>query len=313
MPFPMRIQPIDSIPSDAVKPPVLRSRLRRLFDRPFNGVLKTSSSEKTTAGAAAGGGGAAEFEPSSVCLDKMVQNFIEGSSEKQSAVKCSRNRCNCFNGNSNDSSDDELDFFSDTLTPNSSFTDPCDTLKSLIPCESVAERNLLADSWRIAEKHDRSCKRKHELRKIITGGLIALGYDASVCKSKWKKSSSIPAGEYEYTEVMVEDERLIMDVDFRSEFEIARSTKAYQAVLQCLPYIFVGKADRLAQIVTIASEAARSSLKKKGMHVAPWRKVESDGEGRARPGPARPGRLPRGILDDVKGRQKEERWFIKIT
>lgn len=131
----MRIQPIDSIRSDVVKPPVFKSRLKRLFDRPFNGVLRISSAEKPATGGEKDGGGAAavaEFEPSSVCLDKMVQNFIEDNNEKHSSAavaKCARNRCNCFNGNSNDSSDDELDFFSDSVSANSSFSDPSDTLK----------------------------------------------------------------------------------------------------------------------------------------------------------------------------------------
>lgn len=135
----MRIQPIDSIPSDVVKPPVLKSRLKRLFDRPFNGVLRISSSEKPVAGGDKDDGGAAavaEFESSSLCLDKMVRNFMEDNNEKSSsaasaAAKCSRNRCNCFNGNSNDSSDDELDFFSDSLSANSSFSDPSDSLRVL--------------------------------------------------------------------------------------------------------------------------------------------------------------------------------------
>ncbi|KAL0348919.1 UNVERIFIED_CONTAM: hypothetical protein Sangu_1119700 [Sesamum angustifolium] len=279
MPFPMRIQPIDSIRSDVVKPPV-KSRLKRLFDRPFTGVLKISSAEKPVAGGEKDGvamAAVAEFEPSSVCLDKMVQNFIEDNNEKQSttaAVKCGRNRCNCFNGNSNDSSDDELDFFSDSVSANSSFSDPSDTLKSLIPCASVAERNLLADTSKIVEKNNKTCKGKDDLRKIVTDGLLALGYNASLCKSKWEKSSSIPAGEYEYIDVIIEGERVLIDVDFRSEFEIARSTSSYKAILQSLPYIFVGKSDRLLQIVSIASEAARQSLKKKGMHIAPWRKSE---------------------------------------
>ncbi|KAL8048045.1 hypothetical protein ABFX02_07G038000 [Erythranthe guttata] len=280
MPFPMRIQPIDSIRAAEVpKPPASKSRLKRLFDRPFTGAMRISPAEKPAAGGEKDfGGAAAEFEPSSVCLDKMVQNFIEDNNEKQSAAaaaKCARNRCNCFNGNSNDSSDDEFDFFSDSFSANSSFTDPSDTLKSLIPCASVAERNLLADTSKIVEKHNKTCKRKDDLRKIVTDNLIALDYNASVCKSKWEKSPSIPAGEYEYIDVIIEGgERVLIDVDFRSEFEIARSTSSYKATLQCLPYIFVGKSDRLLQIVSVASEAARLSLKKKGMHIAPWRKSE---------------------------------------
>lgn len=256
------------------KAPVLKSRLKRFFDRPFNGVLKISAADNKPAIGTA----AAEFEPSSVSLDKLVQNFMEDNNEKHltsaaSAVKCGRNRCNCFNGNSNDSSDDEFDFFSDSATANSSFSDPSDTLKSLIPCATMTERNLLADTSKIVEKN-KGCKSKDDLRKLVTDGLIALAYDASVCKSRWEKASSIPAGDYEYIDVIIDGERILIDVDFRSEFEIARSTSSYKAILQCLPYIFVGKSDRLLPIISLASEAARQSLKKKDMHIAPWRKAE---------------------------------------
>ena len=74
--------------------------------------------------------------------------------------------------------------------------------------------------------------------------------------------------------MIVEGERLLIDIDFRSEFEIARSTKSYKAILQTLPHIFVGKPDRLQKIISIVSEASRQSLKKKGMHFPPWRKAE---------------------------------------
>ncbi|KAF7851103.1 hypothetical protein BT93_L4540 [Corymbia citriodora subsp. variegata] len=288
--MPPKIQPIDidsgvyhvrePVRADAGKP-VLKSRLRRLFDRQFPGVLRISSSEKANGGEAPpqygkdGGGGAPEFEPSSVCLAKMVQNFIEESNEKQSVAKCGRNRCNCFNGNNNDSSDDELDIFdgfAESVT-NGSSGDALDALKGLIPCTSVSERNLLADTAKIVEKN-KSVKRKDDLRNIVVDNLSSLGYDSSICKSKWDKTSSFPAGEYEYIDAIVEGERLLIDVDFRSEFEIARSTGTYKAILQSLPHIFVGKAERLGQIVAIVSEAARQSLKKKGMHVAPWRKAE---------------------------------------
>lgn len=81
-------------------------------------------------------------------------------------------------------------------------------------------------------------------------------------------------GEYEYIDVISEGERVLIDIDFRSEFEIARSTSSYKSILQSLPFIFVGKSDRLQQIIAIVSEAARLSLKKKGMHIAPWRKSD---------------------------------------
>ncbi|RWV95808.1 hypothetical protein GW17_00041532 [Ensete ventricosum] len=82
------------------------------------------------------------------------------------------------------------------------------------------------------------------------------------------------AGEHEYIDVIIVGERLLVDVDFRSEFQIARSTKSYAAVLQSLPSVFVGKEDRVSQIVAVVSEAARLSLKKKGLYFPPWRKPE---------------------------------------
>lgn len=81
-------------------------------------------------------------------------------------------------------------------------------------------------------------------------------------------------GEYEYIDVIIEGERYLIDIDFRSEFEIARPTKSYKTIVQALPYIFVGRSDRLRRIIAIASEAAKQSLKKKNLHIPPWRKAE---------------------------------------
>ncbi|XP_010466594.1 PREDICTED: uncharacterized protein LOC104746771 [Camelina sativa] len=293
MPFTMKIQPIDidSSPPAVVVPgnnkPVLKSRLKRLFDRPFTNVLRNTATTTTTEkpflvtekpfvitgvevqqNGGGGGGVTAEFEPSSVCLAKMVQNFIEENNNEKQA-KCGRNRCNCFNGNNDSSSDDELDLFGGSIDG----CDASDHLKSLIPCTTVAERNLLADAGKIVDKN-KSVKRKDDMKKIVNEGLLSLNYDSSICKSKWDKSPSFPAGEYEYIDVIIGEERLIIDVDFRSEFDIARQTSGYKSLLQSLPFIFVGKSDRLSQIVFLISEAAKQSLKKRGMHFPPWRKAE---------------------------------------
>ncbi|KAH7577608.1 hypothetical protein JRO89_XS01G0274400 [Xanthoceras sorbifolium] len=283
MPFPMKIQPIDFQSLDEptttrfepVKP-VVKSRLKRLFERQF---LRNSAVEKVGAIEEPfhqfnKDGGSAEFEPSSLCLDKLVQNFIEESNEKQSGVvRCGRNRCNCFNGHSNDSSEDESDsYFGDSNL--GSAGEALEILKSLVSCTSVSERNLLADTAKIVEKNKISKRKDDICRKIVSDGLLALGYNASICKSHWDKAPSYPAGDYEYIDVIIEGERLIIDIDFRSEFEIARSTKTYKSILQTLPCIFVGKADRLQKIICIVSEAAKQSLKKKGMHIPPWRKAD---------------------------------------
>lgn len=75
-------------------------------------------------------------------------------------------------------------------------------------------------------------------------------------------------------DVIIRGERLLIDIDFKSKFEIARATKTYKSMLQTLPCIFVGKADRLQRIVVLICKAAKQSLKKKGLHVPPWRRAE---------------------------------------
>ncbi|KAG9133309.1 hypothetical protein Leryth_018629 [Lithospermum erythrorhizon] len=203
----------------------------------------------------------------------MVRNFMEDGPEKQ---RCGRNWCNCASGDcTDDSSDDEFDACSCFGDLNlSSFGEACENVKSLVPCVSVLERNLLADTSRIVDQNKISKRKDDAFLKIVIDGLSALGYNASICNSHWGKSSSCPAGEYKYVDVVTEGERLIIDIDFRSEFEIARPTKKYRTILQTLPAIFVGKGDRLQKIISIVTEAAKQSLKKKGMPFPPWRKAE---------------------------------------
>lgn len=75
-------------------------------------------------------------------------------------------------------------------------------------------------------------------------------------------------------DVIFKEERLLIDIDFKSKFEIARATKTYKSMQQTLPFIFVGKEDRLQRIIILITKAAKQSLKKKGLHVAPWRRTE---------------------------------------
>ncbi|CAL4944862.1 unnamed protein product [Urochloa decumbens] len=225
--------------------------------------------EKTPPPPAAGEADAA----GSVGLDRMVLSFME---DAATVERPPRSRCNCFNGSNHEESDDEeFDFLPSEHIPKPATAGAGDAVEAL-KSASVAERNLLADASRIADKCGKSCKAKAECRRAVADGLRALGYDAAVCKSRWEKTASYPAGEHEYIDAVVgkEEVRLIVDVDFRSQFELARSTKAYRAALQALPPLFVGTPDRLGQIVAVVGEAARQSLKKKGLHFPPWRKPE---------------------------------------
>ncbi len=68
-------------------------------------------------------------------------------------------------------------------------------------------------------------------------------------------------------------ERLIIDIDFRSHFEIARAVDSYDRILNSLPVIYVGSLTRLKQFLQIMVEAARSSLKQNSMPLPPWRSL----------------------------------------
>lgn len=318
MPALMKINLLNTKPSarmndSSSKPVMVKSKLKRIL---FSGVLKNSAVENPSSqalsrvfpdprslGESSGvhdnnkndkkmnivrtasknfGSSGSYHEPSSLCLTEMVYDFMENGDKDSD---CGRSRCNCFNGLYNgDGNGDGGD------DPKSAFApgEVCDILKSIVPCASVWERNLLADASKLVEaaslEGNTVCKDKEDctngcLRRAVMNRLRSSGYNAAVCKSRWDQANGYPSGDYEYIDVIVEgligkSERLIVDIDFRSQFQIARSTGHYGAVLNMLPVIFVGKEDRLQQIVGIVCDAARQSLKKKGLHIPPWRSFE---------------------------------------
>jgi hypothetical protein len=72
-------------------------------------------------------------------------------------------------------------------------------VQGLVQSTSVAEQNLLADASRIAERCGKTCKGKAECHRAVADGLRALGYDATVCKSRWEMTPSYPAGIYSFS------------------------------------------------------------------------------------------------------------------
>uniref|UniRef100_A0A0E0M7Q5 Uncharacterized protein n=1 Tax=Oryza punctata TaxID=4537 RepID=A0A0E0M7Q5_ORYPU len=223
-------------------PAPARSMLKRLFDRQ---LLRVSPAERIPA-AAAVGGEKDEVEPSSVCLDGMVRSFLEDGSGGGGVVGAvaeraghGARRCNCFHGGgSSDDDDDEDDA--------AASSDVAETIKGLVHCATLRERNLLADVCGHVERHRAAGARRRELLGLVAASLRAAGHDAAVCVSRWDKSTSHPAGEHAYVDVL----------------------------LPPLPSVFVGKEDRLRLLVAASADAARASLKKRGLHLPPWRKPE---------------------------------------
>lgn len=116
-------------------------------------------------------------------------------------------------------------------------------------------------------------------KSLLLGNVMAflrnLGYNAAICKTKWECSGGLTAGNYEFIDVVKSDSgtRYFVDIDFAGEFEIARQTSQYRQLLQSLPRVFIGKCEDLKQIVKTTSDAAKRSLKSRGLHLPPWRKT----------------------------------------
>ncbi|KAJ4838251.1 hypothetical protein Tsubulata_011321 [Turnera subulata] len=128
-------------------------------------------------------------------------------------------------------------------------------------------------------KHIRSkidARKTTSLKKWLVLRLRMDGFNASICQTSWVTSLGCPAGDYEYIDVTLRDKngdtvRLIVDIDFRSQFELARPTTLYKELTDALPSIFVGSEEKLNRIISLLCSAAKQSLKEKGLHVPPWR------------------------------------------
>jgi len=86
-------------------------------------------------------------------------------------------------------------------------------------------------------------------------------------------------GEHNYVDVVVESKngkkgptRVVIEPNFRAEFEMARANSEYNGLVSNLPEIFVGKAERLRTVIRIMCGAAKKCMKDNRMHMAPWRK-----------------------------------------
>ncbi|KAG6544893.1 hypothetical protein Mapa_013583 [Marchantia paleacea] len=221
-----------------------------------------------------------KHEIDSVCLAEMVHEFMEDDEEE--VGKCGRARCNCDSSSCGDVSQSaDIDDSKSSLGGEVS-----EVLQGLIPSVSLSENAILAAVSSAvktfgdqAESAEDGKEGRSFLMRWVMSSLRSSGYNAAICKSKWEHAGGFPGGDYEYIDVILGGlggltERNIVDISFKSQFEIARPTAQYAALLQIVPAIFVGKADRLQQIVNILCDAAKRSLKKKDMPVPPWRKAE---------------------------------------
>ncbi|KAE8727383.1 protein WUSCHEL-like [Hibiscus syriacus] len=116
------------------------------------------------------------------------------------------------------------------------------------------------------------------MQRELSDRLQSLGFNCYICKSKWKSSPEIPPGEHTYLEVLDQsdpkkgDVRVVIELNFRAEFEMARANDDYNKLIAMLSELFVGKTERLKAVIKILCVAAKTCMKEKKMHLAPWRK-----------------------------------------
>ncbi|KAL8133036.1 hypothetical protein AgCh_008481 [Apium graveolens] len=109
------------------------------------------------------------------------------------------------------------------------------------------------------------------------------GYNASLCHTSWVTTTDCPAGEYEYIGVTPNSRdmmngdgsktRLIVDIDFKSQFEVARPTAAYMKLLGSVPILFVGDSHKLNKVITLLCSAAKQSFRDNNIYIPPWRTI----------------------------------------
>ncbi|PKI45240.1 hypothetical protein CRG98_034367 [Punica granatum] len=207
-------------------------------------------------------------------LIQMVQDFIE--SDSSSSLSSSANSNGSFFPSS--SSDDH----------DGGHRSKYSALRDILErAETGAEAEVLASVMKLMRRRTRrkglSC-RDHAststaLKKWLVIGLQMDGYLASLCQTSWVTSLGCPGGDYEYIDVLIPEGRnerehscrLIVDIDFKSQFEVARPTRTYEVLTDILPAVFVGTESKLNGVISILCSAAKQSLRDRGLHVPPWR------------------------------------------
>lgn len=115
MPFQTKIQPMDSRSTVRIDPMRSRpSRFRRLFVPRTTVTAAPTRADVDRDSDDSGGGGARADVDGTVFLDRMVLSFMEDNTEMNKPL---RSRCNCFNGNYDESSDEEIDLQYGDVTP----------------------------------------------------------------------------------------------------------------------------------------------------------------------------------------------------
>lgn len=156
--------------------------------------------------------------------------------------------------------------------------DPTDNLKDILDptAEDRFRTKLLSHVFTAADEFSSLRSNRPGFLRAVMASLRDSGFNAGTCKTRWEKSNDLVGGSYEFVDVVrsrkENSQRYLIEVDFAAEFEIARPTERYLRVVEALPRIYVGRPEDLKRVVRIVSKEMKRSLRRRYLHLPPWRK-----------------------------------------
>ncbi|KAL0719844.1 hypothetical protein Bca4012_069168 [Brassica carinata] len=220
-----------------------------------------------------------DYDDDSPCLSDLVQGFLED--EVNNTVHDESRWCDKDNDSDSDSSasDSEradLPDYADDIARILRNSLREDNYGRMVLFHVAKAMEMLSSSSSLGSDQEQ----RAVLRRKLMSLLRELGHNAAICKTKWKSSGGgLTAGNHEFIDVVYtpaatssQTVRYIVDIDFKSHFQIARPTVQYARVLQSLPAIFVGRGEDLKRILRLVCDATRVSLRSRGLTLPPWRK-----------------------------------------
>ncbi|KAF3602255.1 hypothetical protein F2Q69_00039027 [Brassica cretica] len=214
-----------------------------------------------------------DYDDDSPCLSELVQGFLED--EVNNTVHDESRWCDndSDSGSSSDSERADLPDYADDIAK---------ILRNSLREDNYGRMVLfhVAKAMEMLSSSRSDQEQRAVLRRKLMSLLRELGHNAAICKTKWKSSGGgLTAGNHEFIDVVYtpvatssQTVRYIVDIDFKSHFQVARPTVQYARVLQSLPTILVGRGEDLKRILRLVCDAARISLKSCGLTLPPWRK-----------------------------------------
>ncbi|XP_054778738.1 uncharacterized protein LOC129286752 [Prosopis cineraria] len=239
-----------------------------------------------------GGGGGCS---GSASLDDVEFEFLGDGGDSLAAAASRDERWDSNEMELDEDDDDDVD--KKGFEHNKSFWDDQHQLLQATLCRSSSVESRIRNATKEALKEIQSleppcgCEDHHKAANVfsickkcslrrLSSRLHSYGFNTAICKTKWRTSPpDIPSGEHNFMDVVDstssrkgEPIRVIVELNFRPEFEMAKASQEYNRLVRQLPEVFVGKVERLRTLIKIMCMAAKRCMKENKMHMGPWRK-----------------------------------------